>query len=73
MSRGTCICGKRQYSTKAKARASANSFRKDTGDQMHAYKCPFDTRLWHIGHRRGPIPRTRALARAAIERSRGRA
>jgi hypothetical protein len=69
MSWGACICRKRQYRSKREARAVAAKVRKD-GEHVEAYHCPFDQRLWHIGHRPPRLPRTRELLRAQVRRAR---
>lgn len=66
VSRGACICQKRQYPSKARARQMAAKVRRDHGHRVEAYHCPFDSRWWHIGHRPARTPVTRALARAII-------
>jgi len=49
--RNRCECGKRQYRDKQQARRIAAEYRRvHNDDRMQAYKCPFERRLWHLGH-----------------------
>lgn len=65
-----CECGKKQYRTKAKARDAARQFALRLGEDIGHYKCPFDRRLWHIGHppNRPQADRTRTDERERVRR-----
>lgn len=55
--RQACLCGKRQYSKKHLAREAAKRLaalkEEPKGFEVQAYKCPFNHRIWHIGHANG--------------------
>lgn len=69
MRRGRCCCGKRCY-TKAYSLELAVKLKKRDGVVWNHYKCPFQSRIWHIGH---PNPnysgiKSREIQRDAVKR-----
>lgn len=69
VSQGDCICRKRQYGSKSEARWIAAQIRKQRGEHVVAFHCPFDRRLWHVDRGGTRLPLTRAQLRAAIHRA----
>lgn len=54
------VCGKLAYSSKKVALATAAHARRETGENIRAYKCG-PCHCWHIGHPPG-LPRTLATS-----------
>lgn len=54
------LCGKLAYSSKKVALANAAHARRETGENIRAYKCG-PCHCWHIGHPPG-LPRTLATS-----------
>ena len=44
-------CGKLSYVTRKLAATVAAVQRKETGEEIYAYKCDRGCHAWHIGHR----------------------
>jgi hypothetical protein len=44
-----CNCGKGRL-TKPAARQIAVKMTKDSGETVVEYKCPTESRVWHVGH-----------------------
>lgn len=63
-----CKCHKRSYS-KQGARQEAKRRTKDEGVELTAYKCPFRSDTWHVGH--GPKFNVTRDQRRRIVRSKG--
>lgn len=61
-----CRCGKRLLG-KEQAKATAVRMSKRQGELVDAYKCPFDGKVWHVGHPGVGGPMGREAKREQLE------
>lgn len=45
-------CGKRSHLTRDLAKRAARSTPRGPDGALHAYRCPHDPDVWHVGHMR---------------------
>ena len=62
-----CLCNKKLYPNKKKVQEIAKARTRRDGVPWNAYKCPFYSRMWHLGHATGTELRTREGQRTRIE------
>lgn len=69
----SCACGKRPYSKTAARQIAVHLNRRDAalpGAGWNAYKCPFERKVWHLGHVPAAVPASREGQRQmALHRS----
>lgn len=64
----SCQCGKRIYTSKTWAKSAAKSKTEHDGVPWVAFKCPFWSTVWHIGHRWAEVPQGREEQREQVHR-----